>query len=159
MRTAHIHHVVALLIAIPIVRSSEICAADPVVPTYQSAVPGRDFIGRKIAGLPGQLGEVADLLIDLETSQVVAAIFRQSDSGGASAAMTLPIVALRQTQDGHRLQPWVTEAMIQRMTPLTSTKQAFTRGRVSDQYRAFDRDPYWGDFLKRREKNRVITTI
>ncbi len=156
MPRKHLQHLAALLIAVPIICCSETSAADPVVPTYESVVPARDFVGREIAELPGQLGEVADLLIDLETSQVVAAIFRQNNVDGPSAVLTLPIVALRQTQEGHHLQPWVTEAMIQQLAPTTATKQSFTRGRVSDQYRAFDREPYWGEFLKRRQKIRVV---
>lgn len=110
---------------------------------FDSVVRAEDLIGREPKGMPGQLGKVDDLLIDLETSQVVAAVFRQHLNGRTAAMVTLPIVALRSSAKGYDAQPWVTDAIIQQIEPLAEATAPITRGWVSAQYRSLKRDPYW----------------
>lgn len=151
----------AILIAITIAISTlahPVEADDDVPPkTFESVTAASSFVGREIEELPGHLGEVADLLLDLQTSQAVAAVFRQQVDNGITAEVTLPIIAIRATQRGHRTQPWVTDAMIQqvkRAGGLHPQRPAYTRGWVSKQFTTLNREPYWRSYAKRRAANR-----
>lgn len=133
--------------------------ADPVVPTFANLRPASSVIGWDVRRGDKLVGSIADLLFDLETSQVALLVIAQRDESDTVRYLALPTVILEPVERSGRVKSWVTDEMVASARQVAKTTDTITRGWAADEYKRFGRDPYWKEFRDQLRKENPKRTF
>ncbi|KAA5545457.1 PRC-barrel domain containing protein [Roseiconus nitratireducens] len=119
---------------------------------HETLVRATEVIGTDLAEVDDSLGSVADLVLDLQTSQAALALCAYRDPPqDAEAMLALPITAWAFDRANAIKKPWLTDEMIRQSSPVTPPFDRFDRRLAGEQYQQFDQPPYWLAFVDRQQ--------